>query len=58
MAMGRINIVLSDETEHRLRKALVDNPDFGGRKGDLSEAIEIAITEWLTHEQEARKSKK
>jgi hypothetical protein len=56
--MGRINIVLSDEVEHRLRRALVDNPDFGGRKGDLSEAIEIAITEWLTHEQEARKPKK
>jgi hypothetical protein len=45
--MGRVNVVLSDETEHKLRKALVDNPDFGGRKGDLSEAIEKAILEWI-----------
>jgi hypothetical protein len=45
--LGRINVVLSDEVEHRLRRALVDNPDFGGREGDLSEAIELAISEWL-----------
>jgi len=56
--LGRINVVLSDYVEHKLRKALVDNPDFGGRKGDLSEAIELAITEWLAHEQEGRKTKK
>jgi hypothetical protein len=56
--LGRINIVLSDDVEHKLRHAIVDNPDFGGRKGDLSEAIELAITEWLEHEHEGRKTKK
>ena len=43
--MGRINIVLSDETERRLRKAIVDA--YGGKKGDMSHAIERAIVEWL-----------
>jgi len=56
--MGRLNVVLSDETEHRLRRALVDNPDFGGKKGDLSEAIEQAIKEWIeNHERERRKER-
>lgn len=54
--MARINIVLSNETEHKLRRAIVDNPDFGGRKGDLSEAIEQAILEWL--EKDANKRRK
>lgn len=43
--MGRINVVLSDETEHKLRAAIVEA--YGGKKGDLSEAIEKAILEWL-----------
>ena len=38
-------IVLSDETERRLRLAVVTV--FGGKKGDLSTAIEVAIKEWL-----------
>ncbi len=45
--MGRVNVVLSNDMEHRLRKALVDNPDYGGKKGDLSRAIEEAIDTWL-----------
>ena len=57
MEMGRVNVVLSDDVEHKRRKALVENPDFGGRKGDLSEAIELAIVEWLKNEQD-RKPKK
>jgi len=56
--MGRVNVVLSDEVEHKLRKALVDNPDFGGRKGDLSEAIEIAINEWLEKNDQSKERKK
>ena len=56
--MGRINVVLSDEIEHKLRKALVDDPDFGGRKGDLSEAIELAISEWIAKNEQGKKSKK
>jgi hypothetical protein len=38
-------IVLSDETERRLRLAVVTI--LGGKKGDLSSAIEVAIKEWL-----------
>jgi hypothetical protein len=38
-------IVLSDETERKLRLAVVTV--FGGKKGDLSNAIEEAVKEWL-----------
>lgn len=56
--MARINVVLSDEIEHKLRKTIVDLPDFGGRKGDLSEAIEQAIKEWIEkHERDKRKER-
>lgn len=43
--MGKLYIVLSDETERRLRLAVVTV--FGGKKGHLSGAIEIAVKEWL-----------
>ena len=43
--MGRMYIVLSDETERRLRIAVVTV--FGGKKGDLSGAIEEAVKDWL-----------
>lgn len=43
--MGRMYIVLSDETERRLRLAAVTI--LGGKKGDLSGAIEAAVKEWL-----------
>ena len=43
--MGRMFIVLSDETERKLRLAVVTV--FGGKKGDLSSTIEEAIKEWL-----------
>jgi hypothetical protein len=38
-------IVISDETERRLRLAVVTV--LGGKKGDLSSAIELAVKEWL-----------
>jgi len=43
--LGRMYIVLSDETERRLRLAVVTV--FGGKKGDLSAAIEEAVKQWL-----------
>jgi len=43
--MGRMYIVLSDETERRLRLAAVTV--LGGKKGDLSAAIEEAVKGWL-----------
>jgi hypothetical protein len=38
-------IVLSDETERKLRLAVVTV--FSGKKGDLSRVVEEAVTQWL-----------
>jgi len=43
--LGRIYIVLSDNVERRLRLAIVKR--LGGKKGDLSGAIEQAVNDWL-----------
>ena len=43
--MGKIYVVLSDEIERRLRVAVVKR--LGGKKGDLSIAIEQAVSVWL-----------
>ena len=43
--MGRIYIVLSDEVERRLRIEIVKR--LGGKKGNLSAAIEMAVKDWL-----------
>ena len=43
--LGRLYIVLSDAVERRLRLAVVVR--LGGKKGDLSGAIEAAVVDWL-----------
>ncbi len=43
--MGKLYVVLSDEVERRLRIEVVKR--LGGKKGDLSEAIEMAVKDWL-----------
>ena len=43
--LGKCYIVLSDEVERRLRLAAVMR--LGGKKGDLSGAIEQAVVDWL-----------
>ncbi|MGA2460636.1 MAG: ribbon-helix-helix domain-containing protein [Candidatus Bathyarchaeia archaeon] len=43
--MGKIYVVLSDDTERRLRLTIVKR--LGGKKGDLSVAIEEAVSDWL-----------
>lgn len=43
--MGRISVVLSDELEKKLRFKTIER--FGGRKGDLSRAVEEAIETWV-----------
>jgi len=45
LKLGRIYIVLSDEVERKLRLAVVAR--LGGKKGDLSNAIEAAVKDWL-----------
>ena len=44
--MGRISVDLPDELEKKLRIKTVER--FGGKKGDLSKAVEEAIRTWIT----------
>jgi Arc/MetJ-type ribon-helix-helix transcriptional regulator len=54
--MGRINIVLDDDVERKLRVAIATS---GGKKGDLSDSIEQAILEWLQKDDhETKKGKR
>jgi len=44
--MGRISVALSEELEKKLRVKTIER--FGGKKGDLSKAVEEAIIKWVT----------
>jgi hypothetical protein len=46
--MGRISVALSDELEKKLRFKTIER--FGGRKGDLSRAVEEAVKTWVAKE--------
>lgn len=46
--MGRINVEISDELEKKLRFKTIER--FGGRKGDLSKAVEEAVETWVAKE--------
>ena len=43
--MGRISVELSDDLEKKLRFKTIER--FGGRKGDLSRAVEEAVETWV-----------
>jgi len=43
--MGRVSVLLSDELEKKLRFKIIER--FGGRKGDLSKAVEDAVKTWV-----------
>jgi hypothetical protein len=43
--MGRISVDLPDELEKQLRLKTVEK--FGGKKGDLTRAVEDAIKTWI-----------
>jgi hypothetical protein len=43
--MGRISVDIPDDLEKKLRLKTIER--FGGKKGDLSRAVEEAIKEWL-----------
>jgi hypothetical protein len=47
--MGRISVELSDELEKKLRFKTIER--FGGRKGDLSRAVEEAVRTWIAKEE-------
>jgi hypothetical protein len=44
--LGRINVDITDEIEKQLRLKTVER--FGGKKGDLSKAVQEAIQAWIT----------
>jgi hypothetical protein len=49
MIMGRISADLPDELEKQLRLKTVQK--FGGKKGDLSRAVEEAIKAWISEQE-------
>jgi hypothetical protein len=46
--MGRVSVDISDELEKQLRFKTVER--FGGKKGDLSRAVEEAVKTWVAKE--------
>ena len=46
--MGRVCVDLPDEVEKKLRFKTVER--FGGKKGDLSRAVEEAVKTWVAKE--------
>jgi hypothetical protein len=44
--MGRIGVDLPDELEKQLRIKTVER--FGGKKGDLSRAVDDAVKTWIS----------
>jgi hypothetical protein len=46
--MGRVSVHISDELERKLRFKTIER--FGGRKGDLSRAVEEAVKTWVEKE--------
>jgi hypothetical protein len=47
--MGRISVTISDELEKELRFKTIER--FGGKKGDLTRAVEEAIKTWVAKEE-------
>ena len=47
--MGRISVDLPDDLEKQLRLKTVEK--FGGKKGDLSRAVEEAIRKWIAEKE-------
>jgi hypothetical protein len=46
--MGRISVTLPDDLEKKLRFKTVER--FGGKKGDLTKAVEEALQTWVNKE--------
>jgi len=49
LKMGRICVELSDQLEKQLRFKTIEK--FGGKKGDLTRAVEEAVKNWITKEE-------
>ena len=46
--VGRIAVTISDDLEKELRLKTIER--FGGRKGDLTKAVEEAVHTWVAKE--------
>ena len=51
--LGRINVDISDEIEKQLRIKTVEK--FGGKKGDLSRAVQEAVKTWINQKEWSRR---
>jgi hypothetical protein len=47
--MGRIGVDIPDELEKQLRFKTIER--FGGKKGDLSRAVQEALEAWINKKQ-------
>ena len=47
--MGRISVAIPDQLEKKLRFKTIER--FGGKKGDLTKAVEEAIQTWVAKEE-------
>ena len=47
--MGRITVDIPNELEKQLRLKTVER--FGGKKGDLSKAVEEAVRTWIAQKE-------
>jgi hypothetical protein len=47
--MGRISVAIPDQLEKKLRFKTIER--FGGKKGDLTKAVEEAIQTWVANEE-------
>ena len=47
--MGRISVELPDKLEKKLRFKTVER--FGGKKGDLSKAVEESVRTWVAKDE-------
>ena len=47
--MGRISVAIPDQLEKKLRFKTIER--FGGKKGDLTKAVEEAVTTWVANEE-------
>ena len=47
--MGRICVDIPDDLERKLRLKIIER--FGGKKGDLSKAVEGAIKDWIAKDE-------
>ena len=50
--MGQISVSIPDELEKKLRFKTIEI--YGGRKGDLSRAVEEAVKTWVAKKNRAR----